>query len=81
MSTPDPIFALHTGSSLRPADDLVSLKQHLPGGKFRYIDIATQQARDLALDRWPLMAELHNHRSPGDAAQSGMFLARAETST
>ena len=71
MSTPDSIFALHTGSSLRPADDLVSLKQHLPGGKFHYVDIATEQTRDLALSRWPLMAELHNHRTQAGAAQSG----------
>lgn len=71
MSSPDPIFALHTGSSLRPADDLVSLKQHLPGGKFHYIDIATEQVRDLALARWPLMAELHSHHTHRGAPSSG----------
>ncbi len=70
MSTPDPIFALHTGSSVRPSDDLVSLKQHLPGGKFHYIDIATEQARNLALKRWPLMAELHSHHTHPGASQS-----------
>jgi|GEM_PF-2325644 len=57
---PDPLFELHTGSTVRPADDLVSLKQHLPGGKFRYVDIASQQSRTQALSRWPLLAELAN---------------------
>ncbi|AWB34823.1 BcsR/BcsP family cellulose biosynthesis protein [Orrella marina] len=64
-NAPDSVFELHTGSTLRPADDLVSLKQHLPGGQFHYVDIATQQAREDALIRWPLLAEvdLHAHRS------------------
>jgi hypothetical protein len=56
--TPDPLFELHTGSTLRPADDLISLKQHIPGGQFRYIDIAMQQSRAQALTRWTLLAEL-----------------------
>lgn len=58
MSSPDPIFDL-PGGPVRPADDIISLKQHVPGGKFRYIDIASQQMWEQALRRWPLMAELH----------------------
>ena len=70
-NAPDPLFELHTGSSLRPADDLISLKQHVPGGQFRYVDIATEQARTLAHKRWPLLAELDSHaRRPGKPTPS-----------
>lgn len=55
---PDPLFELHTGSSLRPTDDLISLKQHVAGGQFRYVDIAIEQSRQQALRRWPLLSEL-----------------------
>ncbi len=41
-----------------PADDILSLKRHLPGGRFHYKDIASAQARHSALQRWPLLNEL-----------------------
>lgn len=59
MKIPDPLFDTHTDSALRGVDDLLSLKQHLSDDKFQYVDIATEQARVLALKRWPLMEELH----------------------
>lgn len=47
-----------TSSTLAPADDIASLKQHLPGGRFGYVDIAAHRLRRQALARWPLLAEL-----------------------
>ncbi|WP_442594316.1 BcsR/BcsP family cellulose biosynthesis protein [Parapusillimonas sp. JC17] len=41
------------------ADDVVSLKQHLPRGGFDYVDVAAAQAHQEALRRWPLLAETH----------------------
>jgi hypothetical protein len=38
-------------------DDIASLKQHLPGGKFDYVDVAAAQAHANVLLRWPLLAE------------------------
>ncbi len=40
------------------ADDIASLKRHLPGGRFDYVDVASAQAHKEALRRWPLLSEL-----------------------
>jgi hypothetical protein len=46
--------------SLSPvqADDVASLKEHLPDGKFDYVDVAAAQAHLDVLRRWPLLAEI-----------------------
>ena len=59
MKKPDSIFELYTGTSVRNVDDIQSLKQHLPGGRFRYVDVSVEQQRDKAFKRWPLMTELY----------------------
>lgn len=41
------------------ADDVESLKEHLPGGEFGYVDVAAARAHQEALRRWPLLAETY----------------------
>jgi hypothetical protein len=39
-------------------DDTESLQRYLPGGRFDYHDISGDRARQRALRRWPLLAEV-----------------------
>lgn len=41
-----------------PPDDTDSLRRSLPGGHFDYRDISSEHARQRALERWPLLAEV-----------------------
>lgn len=70
MKKPDAIFELYTGTSVRNVDDIQSLKQHLPGGKFRYVDVSLEQQRGEALKRWPLMTELYGSDQSPDISRS-----------
>lgn len=70
MKKPDSIFELYTGTSVRNIDDIQSLKQHLPGGKFRYVDVSVEQQRGKAFKRWPLMSELSGSDRQSDIIKS-----------
>lgn len=39
------------------ADDIASLKSQLDTGSFDYVDIASLEAWERALEQWPLLAE------------------------
>ena len=67
MKTPVADFELYTGSSVRNQDDIQSLRQHLPGGDFRYVDVTAEQRLAEALKRWPLMSELRRLTQRPDA--------------
>lgn len=61
MSTSDTTRTLPIHPTLREEDDLRLLKRLLPDGEFHYIDITTEQARELVRKRWPLIAELSRY--------------------
>lgn len=79
MKKPDSILELYTGSSVRALDDVESLKQHLPGGKFHYVDIAAEQMRDKSLKRWPLIAEhCITHKQPSSTEGTNLELGESD---
>lgn len=51
-------------------DDTESLRRHLPGGHFHYRDISSDRARQGALERWPLLAEVASARCNDDQRRS-----------
>lgn len=54
-------------------DDTDSLRRHLPGGHFDYRDISSERARQGALERWPLLAEVADwHGMPPNPAVQGI---------
>ncbi|MBV6272548.1 YhjR family protein [Alcaligenaceae bacterium CGII-47] len=50
------------GPVLMPSDDIVSLRAHLDVPDLGYVDVATEEAFEAGLRRWPLLAELHAWR-------------------
>lgn len=48
------------------SDDIASLERYLNAGPFDYVDVATQQAHDAALGKWPLLAEIAAWRNAGE---------------
>ncbi len=62
----------HPAAGLTPADDIQSLRGHLPNLQFPYIDISVIRQHKETMRQWPLLRELNELGKGRDPASESV---------